>query len=188
MPPCFSILSVLYTVTRLSFGSRSFAMRYSRSASRCSPDLSIRSSRICRWRVSLMPFCLSESRMPSAAMLVMFSLAGDDGDRRHDSRIRGRGISCQYGECGQRSEDSAGPAERAIHIPRLYHVYVMQRGRNQLRIGSRLPVRMLRIGFIFLLVSAAFAQRSGQSPATGANAKPGSVRGVVVGAADEPLR
>jgi protocatechuate 3,4-dioxygenase beta subunit len=136
------------------------------------------------------PDALLFERVPYAfsGHAVMFSLAGDNGNGRHDSRLRRRRSSCQDGECGEGSEDSAGPAERAIHIPRLYHVYVMQRGRNQLRTRNRLPLRMLRVCLMFLLISAAFAQRSGQSAPAPASGKLGSVRGVVVGAADEPLR
>lgn len=63
----------------------------------------------------------------------------------------------------------------------------MLRGRNQLRSGARLSERMFRIGVLLLVACTAFAQRTGPSgPA--AVSKLGSVRGVVTGSSDEPLR
>src|SRR5215203_6141746 len=70
-PPAFSILSVRYTVTRFSLGSFSFAIRYRFSASRCWPDLSMRSSKIWRWRVNRTPRSFSESLMPATVMLEL---------------------------------------------------------------------------------------------------------------------
>ena len=64
----------------------------------------------------------------------------------------------------------------------------MQRGRNLLQTPARLSGRMLRILLIFLAVCTVFAQTAPPRGNAAAGAKPGSVRGTVVGASDEPLR
>src|SRR5260370_36226562 len=82
-PLALSIFSVRYTVTRLSFGSFSFAIWNKLSASRCSPVLSISSSSIWRWRVRRTPRSFSDPSVESRAITKSGELSNSTSPRTH---------------------------------------------------------------------------------------------------------
>src|ERR1039458_533721 len=94
-PLVFSIFSVRYTVTRFSFGSFSLAISNRRSASRCSPVLSISSSSIWRWRVRRTPRSFHDPSIESRAMAypvtppILPAPAGSTFERCDSPRRRG---------------------------------------------------------------------------------------------------